>query len=216
MKTINFLKEEWLQILILITPFAIMFFAGDRLPNSIPIQWNLHGHAKGYGPIYVMPLINIGLAAFLIGLTKIDPKARKMNLPNAALRPLRLVITAFFLVIFCLSIAPSLGWDIDAGSVIPNVAMPLLFLLIGNYLPAVKPNYFVGVRTPWTLESPDNWRQTHKFAGTLWVIASIVYFALNFILPDDVRHISFAIYLGVLIVPPLIYSYLIFQKSKRA
>jgi uncharacterized membrane protein len=216
MKPINFLKEEWPQLLILITPFAIMLFAEDRLPNSIPIQWNLHGHAKGYGPIYVMPLLNIGLAALLILLAKIDPKARKMNLPNAALRPLRLVISAFFLVIFCLSIAPSLGWDIDAGTLIPNYIIPLLFLMIGNYLPSIKPNYFIGVRTPWALESPENWQLTHKFAGRLWVIASLAYIILSFLISENVREVVFMIYIGIIIVPPFVYSYMIFQKSKRA
>jgi uncharacterized membrane protein len=212
----RFLKEEWLQLLILITPFVIMAFAGERLPDRIPIRWNFRGHAKGYGPPYLLPLLNVGIAALLLWLAKIDPKAFKMNLPNTALKPLRLVLTAFFLAIFCLSILPAFGLNIDSGPLIPNVAFPLLFLLIGNFLPAVKPNYFIGVRTPWTLESPDNWRLTHKFTGRLWVIASIVYIVIIFLLPEELREYMFMVYLGVIIVPPFVYSYMIFQKSKRS
>ncbi len=71
-------------MLSLIAPFAIMLIAWDRLPDRIPIHWNLHGHVNGYGSIFIVPVLNIGLTALFIWLSKIDPKARKMPLPNAA------------------------------------------------------------------------------------------------------------------------------------
>ncbi|HZK76976.1 MAG TPA: SdpI family protein [Candidatus Kapabacteria bacterium] len=212
----NFIKDEWLQMLILIAPFLIMALVWDQLPDRIPIRWNFRGHPKGYGPIYVLPLLNVGLAALLIWLAKIDPKARKMNLPSTALKPIRLVISVFFLAVFCLSVAPSLGWDIDSGMLIPRILIPLLFLLIGNYLPAIKPNYFIGIRTPWTLENPENWRLTHQFGGRLWMMASVLFLILNFLFADGIWRGAFGVYLAVLILPPLVYSYVLFQKSKHA
>ncbi len=214
------IKQEWLQLLILIAPFAAIVLFWDRFPERIPIHWNFNGYANGYADKWVglllIPAINIGLVALLGSLGRLDPKVHSINLPAGGMKPMRLVLSIFLLTIFLFTtIAPAAGVEINVGDFFP-IVLSLLFFAIGNYLPTVKPNYFIGVRTPWTLDSPENWRLTHQFTGKLWVVASIVYFVLNLVVPAEVRHSFFGIYLGVLIVPPLVYSYLFFQKSKRA
>ncbi len=219
MKRINFLKDEWPQLLILLLPFAILAAAWDQLPERLPTHWGLNGHPNGYTEkgigFFLIPLLNVGLAALLIWIGKIDPKANKMNLPSAAMKPIRLVITAFLSAMVSVTLLPSMGMNVDVKTVV-ELGLPIMFLLIGNYLPAVKPNYFVGIRTPWTLESPENWRLTHAMAGKLWVIASAIFFVLQFFLSETLQPIFFGVYLGVIIIPPLVYSYMLFQKSKRA
>ena len=203
MNRTRFLKNEWPQLLILAAPFVILPLIWSSLPERVPIHWNFSGNPNGYADkgfgLLFIPLINIALAALLGGLAKVDPKAFLMNLPSVAIKP---------------TIAPAVGMDVNQGTIF-QIGFPLLFLLMGNFLPTLKPNYFIGVRTPWTLESPENWRLTHKFSGRLWVIASVAYLLLNFVLPQSVREAFQWIYFAVIIVPPLAYSYVIFQKSKR-
>ena len=131
------------------------------------------------------------------------------------MKPIRLAITAFVSVLICVSILPSLGANLDSGTLIDIVVAIFIFLL-GNFLPTVKPNYFVGIRTPWALENPENWRVTHIFGGRLWMIASVVYLILIFLLPASAHGAVFLTYLGIIILPPYIYSYILFQKGKRA
>lgn len=215
----NFLRDEWLQILILTIPFILLAVTWSRIPGVVPTHWGLNGRPNGYTSkgfgLFVLPIINIGLAALLLWIGTIDPKAYKMKLPNRAMKPIRLAVTAFVSVLICVSILPALGANLDSGTMIDIVVAIFIFLL-GNYLPTVKPNYFVGIRTPWALENPENWRLTHVFGGRLWMIASVVYLIFIFLIPASAHGTVLLTYLGIIILPPYIYSYVLFQRSKHA
>lgn len=212
------MKEEWLQLLILIAPFIYIPFVWDQLPNTIPTHWDLHGHPNGYsGKAFgtlVLPLMNLALAALLFFFSRIDPKALKMNLPATSLRAVRLLVTGLLFLVFCLTMAIALGTTLDLN-VLFRFVMILFFLLLGNYLPTIQPNYFIGVRTPWTLEDPENWRKTHRLAGRLWVIASMITALLEVVLPASIADTFFYLYLGVIIIPPIAYSFWLFQQKKK-
>lgn len=218
MERARFLKAEWLQLLILAAPFIIMAIAWNDIPDRVPMHWGINGHPNGYTSkgigLFILPIINIGLAALLLWLSKVDPKAYKMKLPGESLKPIRLALTAFLSVLICVSIIPSLGTNVNASAI--DIAVAVLILILGNYLPKVKPNYFIGIRTPWALENSENWQLTHEFSGRLWVIASLLFLILIFFIPAAEREAAFLIFIGITILPPYIYSYVLFQKSKRA
>jgi uncharacterized membrane protein len=218
MKRTNFLKDEWPQILILFVPFVFLAAFWDQLPERMVTHWGWKGQPNGYTSkgigFFIIPIINVGVAALLLWLNRIDPKANKMKLPDGAIKPFRLVITGFLSAITCVIILPALGMDFNPSDIV-TMGMPLVFLAMGNYLPTLQPNYFAGIRTPWSLESPENWRLTHQFSGKLWVTASALFFVIQFFLSDTLRPICFGIYLAAIILPPFIYSYMLFQRSKR-
>ncbi len=219
MKPLQFLKEEWLQIIILLTPFVLMAATWNSLPDRLPTHWGMSGRVNGYTykgfGLFIMPTINIGVAALLFWISTIDPKAYKMKLPGTAVKPLRLILTAFISALVCYSVVLGIGnFQINGSAMF--IGTGILFLLIGNYLPRVKPNYFVGYRTPWALENPENWRLTHIFAAKLLVVASILEIVLQVFLPADDAKAVYYPYLAVIIFAPFVYSYMIFQKSKRA
>ncbi len=212
------IKQEWLQLLILAAPFALIPFVWDKMPDRIPIHWDYNGHPNGYGNkafgLMFAPTLNIGLALLFIGLSKIDPKAWMMNVSSVMLRPLRLVITGFLTVVCYVTTLSILYPEVNMGTTF-QFLMPGFFLVLGNFLPTVKPNYFVGIRVPWTLEDPDNWRQTHRLAGRLWVIASALYLVIEIVLGNQVPQAMFWGYLGIITVVPILYSFVYFQRSKK-
>jgi uncharacterized membrane protein len=90
----------------------------------------------------------------------------------------------------------------------------LLFAFIGNIMLNIKPNYFAGIRTPWTLESEDNWCATHRLAGKLWFAGGILITILTLLIPSKAGFVVFMCCVGVLVLIPAIYSYLYFKKSR--
>lgn len=219
MRLTKFLKAEWLQLLILIAPFVMLGLVWDRLPERIATHWDLHGNVNGYTSkgfgLFLLPIINIGLALLLGFLPRLDPKAAKMNLGPEVMKRFRIVITAFLVVIFAFILLAPLGIPLDIGVGI-RFAVIGLFLVIGNYMPKLKPNYFAGIRLPWTLEDPENWRRTHLFAGHLYVGASLLTLLLEVTLPQGARDVLLIIYIGVLVIVPIAYSFLLWKKSTSA
>ena len=95
------------------------------------------------------------------------------------------------------------------------LGITVLFLGLGNYLASVQPNYFIGIRTPWTLEDPEIWKKTHRMAGRLWVVSCCVLLVLWLLLSTLVFHIVFYIVLlGVMVGVPVVYSYVLFARQK--
>jgi uncharacterized membrane protein len=91
----------------------------------------------------------------------------------------------------------------------------LLFAVIGNYMNNIKPNYFAGLRLPWTLSSDHNWRKAHQLAGKLWFWGGLSAAILSLIIPSPFSIIIFFTILIFLILIPVIYSYRIFKSEIR-
>lgn len=92
----------------------------------------------------------------------------------------------------------------------------LLFAIIGNYLPSVKPNYFIGIKTPWTLENEVVWKKTHQLAGRLWFPGGLMIVILTFIINDPkLMHVIFLTVTGIIAIIPIVYSFIIFKKESQ-
>jgi uncharacterized membrane protein len=95
-------------------------------------------------------------------------------------------------------------------------SVSLLMAVIGNYMPNLKPNYFAGMRLPWTLESPENWRATHILAGRIWFFGGLCLTVLCFLLPPVP---ATAIFIGgilLMVLIPAVYSWRYYQKNKNS
>ena len=104
---------------------------------------------------------------------------------------------------------------IDNNFAVGKLILPvvgLLFAFIGNIMNSIKPNYFAGVRTPWTLEDPDTWRSTHRLASKLWFIGGISLTIAVLLLPGKAGIIVFFIIITILVLIPVIYSYIYYKK----
>ena len=207
-------KLNWLEAALLVAPFLALAFYWNDLPARVPIHWNLRGEIDGWSSktpgVFLIPLINLGMVALLRALPWLDPKLRRSAdaqgrmLPT--LRVIRLALLALLDAIFYVHIAVSLGRNINGGRVL--IACTLVFLaILGNYLGNLRPNYFAGIRTPWTLEDPETWRATHRLGGRLIFFGSLALLVIQFFLSDTVFGWVFAFALVLLVVWGIFYSW---------
>lgn len=191
-------KLNWLEAALLITPLLALATLWNELPPRVPIHWNLRGQIDGWASkpfgMLAMPVTSLGIIALLHVLPRLDPKLRRSagahGRMQSVLGILRLALAAFFVAIFCMQVAAALGHTVAAGRIVPAATL-LLLAVIGNYLSNLRPNYFAGIRTPWTLESPATWRATHRLGGYLTFYGSLLLLLLQFFISESTFSILF-------------------------
>jgi immunity protein, SdpI family len=186
-------KLSWLETVLLTAPFVVLVIYWNDLPSPVPIHWNFRGQIDGWATktpgIFIIPLTALGMTALLRVLPWFDPRLRRTlgdeSLMPAVLPIIRLAVLFLLNTIFFVQIAASLGRTIPGDRII--VSTVLLFLIVvGNFLGNVRPNYFVGVRTPWTLENPETWRATHQLGGRLMFFGGLILFVGQFLLSKPI------------------------------
>lgn len=213
-KITDVIKKEWYIIILILLPFIILPFIWNELPGQIPIHWNIRGQADGFAPkgwgAFVLPFTGIFLYILLLLIPYIDPKKR-LDPNQKPLPAIRFFFAIFTTALFAITIVETFHSSTNMNFFV-FLLVTLIFLVFGNYMATIKPNYFIGVRTPWTLEDPGIWKKTHKLTGKLWTTASLVLILLLFLLPTD---LFFYFFIGIVIVIslyPVVYSYLLYRQ----
>jgi uncharacterized membrane protein len=214
----NFSIKKELPILgIALLPLLYLGSVWNSLPEKVPLHWNLEGEIDNWGSKYTL----IGLVFFMPILTyilmlvvpKIDPKKR-IEAMGGKHDQFKFILVAFMSVLSIFIIYISKNQKLSSPSMIV-VLVGILFVFMGNYFKVIKPNYFIGIKTPWTLENEDVWKLTHLLAGKMWVIGGIVIVICSLIVPEDLNFYIFMSITAVISFVPIVYSYLIYQKTKK-
>lgn len=194
---------------------AFWFYAG--FPARVPIHWNIAGQADGWsGPAFAaffFPALIIGLYLLLLFMPMIDPhrdRYREFARPYQLLR-LGLVV-ALSALYFAASFA-GLGYPVPIGRVVP-VGIGLLFILIGLVLPRVKLNWFVGIRTPWTMSNEEVWDKTHRLGGRLFVAGGLVAVLAAF-LPPMAAFVTMLTAIAAVAAVTVVYSWVVWRKAAK-
>lgn len=212
-------KWKWQDTLIVILGILSLGYAlinYGKLPDQLPAQFSITGEVNTYwSKGSVISLMAFMGLIFPIGMQffrNIDPKKENYRRFENAYKMVRLAIAvlADFLLVLC--VAYGLDQDIAAGK-IAMVALGILFIVLGNYLPQFKDNYFTGIRTPWTLASPEVWRKTHRFSGFMWMLGGLL-IVLGAFMPKILSISMIITALLVVILLPLVYSWFVSQQMK--
>jgi uncharacterized membrane protein len=206
-------KLNWLEAALVVAPLIALAILWNDLPERVPIHWNLRGQIDGWASksfgLLLMPLMSVGIIALLHVLPLFDPKLRRagaLGRMQNVLGILRLALAAFFGALFCMQIAAALGHPVAASRIVPTATL-LLLAVIGNYSSNLRPNYFAGIRTPWTLESPATWRATHRIGGHLTFYGSILLLLLQFLVSESTFGILLVAAVILLVVWAFWYSW---------
>lgn len=215
MKKINLLDVA--AIVIWLLPIAYIAYIYQSLPVSVPIHFGADGKPNQYGTrgeFLGTQAIVLGAAAFVYLLLKflpaIDPK-KYVKYGEVTFQKLALGMV-LFLSALTIGIAFS---TVNNTLNIEKLILPmtgLLFAFIGNIMHSIKPNYFAGMRTPWTLEDDDTWRATHRLAGKLWFAGGIILTIVALVLPGETATIVFMSLVAIMVLIPVVYSYIYYKK----
>ena len=196
----------------------------DKLPERIPIHWNIHGQIDGYagrafGTLF-MPVLNIFLALLLAIMPSRDPRVRKYDADARSstmrvMKTVRLVVTLFNAGVAFAILAVALHYPFNMNRFI-GVAMALLYIALGNFMGKLRPNYFAGFRTPWTLESRTVWIKTHQLGGRVMVAGGMVMLAAAFLVSSEQSFLWFLLPVTLAVpIIPCVYSYIYYRAEKN-
>lgn len=204
--------------LIIVTMLLLSAWAWAKVPAGaqIPIHWNAAGEVDGYGNkfvgLFLMPLITTAVVLLFSQIPAIDPKGANILRSGKAYYITWLAIVVLQLLIHGVTIASILGWQTNIGRIIP-AGVGVLFIILGNYLGKIRPNYTMGIRTPWTLASDLSWNKTHRLGGKLFIFTGLLMLAaMLFPLSEMWVYIMLSALFGSLIVLTL-YSYLVWKQD---
>ena len=213
-KISNVLKKDWGILFLIFVGFVLGVYCYPSLPSRIPIHWNSNGQINGYGSKFFgafgLSLINLGVYLLFIVLPYIDPKRKNYEAFQATYQYLKYLLIVFFLGMETYALLIATGTIANTPD-FTQIMGSLLFILLGNVMGRFKHNYFVGIKTPWTLANEEVWRKTHRMAGPIWVIGGIANILLT-VIGVTFNGIGFIIILAVMIVVPIVYSYIIYKK----
>ena len=206
------LKTLILTSVITLLPIIAGLILWDKLPEQMPMHFDINGDADGYASktfaVFGFPALMVAfqwLCAFLTGL---DPKKKNISKKTTAL--VLWIIPALSLLLHAIVYAYSLGKGFN--TITPIILFfGFFFVITGNYLPKMSQSYTVGIKFPWTLNSEANWIYTHRISGKIWVAGGLILIATSFL---NLGWFYIAIFV-IMIAAPIIASYKFHKKENK-
>lgn len=203
-------KSDIYNVMVIGCTLLLTIILYNKLPSSVPTHWNIAGEIDGYSPkifgAFMSPVIMIFTWCGMKFLPKIDPKKKNYEKFEKSYSLIVNTLITFFLVIHIITLLSALGYNVPVEKIIPSI-VGVLFIVIGNYLPKLKSNFFYGIKTPWTLSSEVSWRKTHRLGGKLFVLAGIIMILSSLFLKDNIKLIIFLLAIFIASIVPIISSY---------
>ena len=208
-------------IFVSVTLIASAVLAGlllwSRLPDHMPGHWNAAGEIDGYiskfWGVFLLPIISIALTGLFLIVPRIDPLKANIAQFRAAFNWFIVAFVVYILYLYILTLLAALGTLFNMTLMLLP-AVGLLFIGIGYLMSGAKRNFFIGIRTPWTLSSDTVWDKTHKLGSRLFMLGGVVTILCAF-LGESGIWIMLVAMLGASFVP-IVYSYVLYQRETKS
>jgi len=209
-------KMQIVSLVIVALAFLIGIYAYPLLPEKVASHWGFDGEADGYmgrdfGAFFV-PVLSLAMLVLFTVLPSLDPLRKNYESFRAEYDIFIVAMLGFFLYIHLLTLRYNLGYQFNLVQFLAP-AFAALFFYVGMLVGKAKQNWFVGIRTPWTLSNEVVWTKTHKLAGSMFKAAGVVAL-LGLVFPAIGLIASVAVLLAAA-VASVVYSYVEFQKQKK-
>lgn len=206
-----------LTLIVIAAAAGLMFW--NQLPAQMASHWNLNNEVDGSMPkfwgVFLMPLTALGLLALFMLLPGIDPLKANIAQFRESFNLFIAFITVFLLYIHALTLVWNLGYTNFAMSAAMLPFLGLLFILVGWMLRKAKRNFFIGIRTPWTLSSDSVWEKTHQTGSILFMLSGALAFAGSFFGGQAAFLMLFIPLIGSVLFL-VIYSYVLYRNENRS
>ncbi|MDQ2690929.1 MAG: DUF1648 domain-containing protein [Chloroflexota bacterium] len=191
----------------------------NELPEQMASHWNVNDQVDGYiskfWGVFLLPLITLGIFLLFRVIPSVDPLKANIAQFRDVFNLFILFMIGFMVYLYGLTLAWNLGYTgfRMSGAMLP--AIGLLFVLIGFMMRHAKRNFFIGIRTPWTLSSDTVWDETHRIGAVLFIVSGALAFMGGFFGGITAFWLMFAPIIGTTLFL-LIYSYVLYQRETRA
>lgn len=211
------MRSRWFGLVIAAVAVAVSIWAYPQLPPTVATHWNLRGTADGFSSramaVSIIPAVILLMTGLFNVLPKLDPRGDNYSKFIGTYWLIANAVIVFMLVAHGMIIATGLGYSVKIDRLMP-IGVGVLFIVLGNYLTRVEPNWFVGIRTPWTLSSDTVWRKTHRTGGWLMVLGGLVIAACAFLPHGAFLPLLIAAIL-IMSVIPIVQSYVLWKREKH-
>ena len=214
----KYLPKIILTSVLVLLPIVFGLIVWNKLPDRIATHFGPSGEADGWSSkafaVFGTPLIMLAGHVLCAFISMLDPKRR--NFDGKAFGLVLWIMPVMSIIMSGVVLGKALGMAINITTVI-LIAIGIMFILLGNYLPKVGQNYTVGIKVPWALNDPENWTATHRFGGKVFMITGVLSIAVAFL-----SNVSSAFIWAYFVIDmiaaslPAIYSYLYYRKHGAA
>ena len=212
------MRSRWLGFILAALALGLSLWAFPKLPPTVPSHWNLHGDVDGYSSrwtaVLLMPVMIVVLRLVLSVLPKIDPLGKNYAGFTDTFWAIINTVLLFMAAIHVMMIANGIGFSLPPARLLP-VAAGLMLIFLGNVMGRLQPNWFIGIRTPWTLASETVWRKTHRVAAWILVLGGIPVALVGFAPRSTVIPLMAGV-VGFVVAVPAAYSYILWKAEQRA
>jgi uncharacterized membrane protein len=204
-------RTNILSFIFIAIPIAVSVYLYPSLPEQIPTHWNLAGEVDDYTPkpwgVLILPLAAVFVFLIMKLIPVISPKGFRTDQFQGVINIFTVTLVGFMSAVALLVLFAATGRDVHVNEVI-FAGVGLLFIVLGNYLGKVRKNFFIGIRTPWTLASDEVWSRTHRLGGWVFVLIGFFLFINAFIQFPEAWLIGAIV---VVALVPVVYSFVIYR-----
>ncbi|MFE4121380.1 SdpI family protein [Priestia sp. YIM B13486] len=209
------MKKHVFPLSITVLTLVAWLVALPHLPAEMPIHWGANGEADGFATKINAMILTVGIMVliyFIIAFVpRIDPRKENYKYFSKTYNILLNAVLLLFFFVNMSTILQGLGYNVPMSYIAPIMA-GLVFIIIGNYLQRVRSNYFMGIRTPWTLSNETVWKKTHRLSGKIFFIGGLLILISAF-LPDGYKSVIMWGSIVLCVAIPYLYSYLAYKKE---
>lgn len=207
--------RKWIPALLIVAAIVFSIVAYPSLPETVPTHWGMSGEPNGWSTrfwgAWMLPLMMAFIWIIMRALPHIDPRKANYEKFRGVYELFIAGILAFMLVLHVVVLKAATGSHIDMGRV-AFLAVGGLFVLVGAALPGTHPNWFFGIRTPWTMSSDLSWERTHKIGGPLFVALGLISIVSTLVAPKSSPWVLFgSAFLAIVFL--FAYSYRVWKED---
>ena len=213
-------RTTTIVVLLMIAAAAIAgLVLWNQLPDPMASHWDVNDQVNGYmskfSGVFMLPLITLGMFLLFLVVPNIDPLKANIAQFRDIFNLFIVLIVAFMLYLYALTLRWNLGYTDFGMSKAMLPAMGILFFFMGYMLRKAKRNFFIGIRTPWTLSSDTVWDETHRVGSVLFMVSGVLAFIGSLFGGMTALWFLFVPIIGSTLIT-LVYSYMIYQRETRA
>lgn len=210
-------RRDWLPLAAIAVAFAASLLLYPRLPERMPTHFNIAGQVDAYGSrlegAFGLPVVALIIYGLLFVIPYADPKRASLLRSSDAYMLMRTAVVLFMLYMHGVILYTVLrGGTLSNGLIFAGTGA--VFIVMGNYMPRMRPNWIAGIRTPWTLSSESVWRATHRLGGRIFVLGGLLMLFSSF-LTERLMLVALFLTIGLIAIVPTVYSLVLFRREQR-